>query len=41
MDDEGRKKEALFRYSVLGGLLSRPLRRGELRHGLVEIARKE
>ena len=40
MDDERRKKEALFRYSVLGSLLSRALRRGELRHGLREIAGK-
>lgn len=40
MDDDRRKKEALFRYSVLGSLLSRPLRRGELRRGLRELSAK-
>ncbi len=38
MNEERRKKEALFRYAVLGELLNRVLRRGELGRGLRERA---
>ncbi len=40
MNEERRKKEALFRYAVLGELLNRVLRRGELGRGLRERAGK-
>lgn len=40
MNDKRRKQEALFRYGVLGDLLSRELKRGELRRGLAERATK-
>jgi transposase InsO family protein len=40
LNDDRRKEEALFRYGVLGDLLSRELRRGELKHGLAERASK-
>lgn len=40
MNDERRKQEALFRYAVLGDLLHRGLRRGELGRALTERARK-
>ena len=40
MNDERRKEEALFRYAVLGDLLHRDLRRGELGRGLSEHAGK-
>lgn len=40
MNDERRKEEALFRYAVLGDLLHRDLRRGELLRGLSERAAK-
>ena len=40
MSEERRKKEALFRYAVLGDLLHRELRRGELGRGLSERADK-
>lgn len=38
MDEACRQKEALFRHSVLGALLCRDLRRGELKRGLAELA---
>ncbi len=41
MNDERRKAEALFRYAVLGDLLHRGLRRGELGRVLTERARKK
>lgn len=40
MNDERRREEALFRYAVLGDLLHRSLRRGELGRALGERARK-
>jgi putative transposase len=40
MDDDARTKEALFRHSVLGDLLSRKLRRGELRPLFKELSEK-
>lgn len=40
MDETRAQKEALFRYSVLGGVVSRRLRRGELKRALRELARK-
>ncbi len=41
MNEERRKEEALFRYAVLGDLLHRGLRRGELGRVLTERARKQ
>jgi transposase InsO family protein len=38
MNDDERNREALFRHAVLGELLSRPLRRGELRPALERLA---
>ena len=38
MNDEERDREALFRHAVLGELLSRNLRRGELRPALERLA---
>ena len=38
MNDEERDREALFRHAILGELLSRNLRRGELRRGLERLA---
>ena len=40
MNAERRRAEALFRYAVLGDLLHRNLRRGELGRALSERARK-
>ena len=40
MNDDDRTKEALFRHAVLGDLLSRKLRRGELRPLLRELSLK-
>ncbi len=40
MNDERRKAEALFRHSVIGPLLVRDLRRGELQPALEELARQ-
>ena len=40
MNDERRREEALFRYAVLGDVLHRLLRRGELRRALEERAQK-
>lgn len=41
MDDSWATREALFRYSIIGGLVSRPLLRGEIARGLAELARKD
>jgi|HubBroStandDraft_6_1064221.scaffolds.fasta_scaffold2374060_1 hypothetical protein len=41
MSDDRRKREALFRYSVLGPVLARKLEKGELRRTLAEISAKE
>ena len=38
MNDERRREEALFRYAVLGDLLHRSLRRGELGRALDALA---
>ena len=38
MNDEERSQEALFRHAVLGEVLSRSLRRGELRPLLQQLA---
>jgi transposase InsO family protein len=38
MDETRKQEEALFRHSVIGPLLSRPLRRGELKRTLEELA---
>ena len=40
MNDDARTKEALFRHAVLGDLLSRKLRRGEMRSLLTELTQK-
>ena len=40
MKDDDRTKEALFRHAVLGDVLSRKLRRGELRRLLTELSEK-
>jgi len=40
MNDDDRTKEALFRHAVLGDLLSRKLRRGEIRPLLTELTQK-
>jgi putative transposase len=40
MDDSWATREALFRYSVIGGIVSRPLLRGELTRTLSELAGK-
>jgi hypothetical protein len=40
MTDEKRNYEALFRHAILGDLLSRNLRRGELRPALKHLARQ-
>jgi putative transposase len=40
MNDDARTKEALFRHAVLGDLLSRKLRRGDLRPLLAELSEK-
>jgi putative transposase len=40
MTDEERNQEALFRHAILGDLLSRNLRRGELRPALKQLARQ-
>lgn len=40
MTDEERNAEALFRHAILGDLLSRNLRRGQLRLGLKQLAQQ-
>ncbi len=40
MDDSWATREALFRYSVIGGIVSRPLVRGELARSLSELSGK-
>lgn len=40
MDDDDRTQEALFRHSILGDLLSRKLRQGELRPSLKELSQR-
>jgi putative transposase len=40
MNDDDRTREALFRHAILGELLNRDLRRGELRPALEELSRK-
>jgi len=40
MNDDDRNREALFRHAILGELLSRDLRRGELRPALEELSQK-
>jgi transposase InsO family protein len=40
MNDDARTQEALFRHAVLGDLLSRKLRRGELRPWLSKLSQK-
>ena len=40
MNDDDRIKEALFRHAVLGDILSRKLRWGELRPLLTELSEK-
>lgn len=40
MTDEEREQEALFRHAILGELLSRNLRRGQLRLGLKQLAQQ-
>jgi transposase InsO family protein len=40
MTDEERNQEALFRHAILGDLLSRNLRRGQLRLGLKQLAQQ-
>lgn len=40
MNDEDRTKEALFRHAILGDLLSRNLRRGELWRCLAQLSEK-
>lgn len=40
MTDEERNQEALFRHAILGDLLSRNLRRGQLRPGLKQLGQQ-
>jgi putative transposase len=40
MNDDDRTREALFRHAILGDLLSRNLRRGELRPQITELSEK-
>lgn len=40
MDDEERNREALFRHAILGEVLSRTLRRGQLRPALRQLAQQ-
>jgi putative transposase len=40
MNDDERNQEALFRHSILGELLSRKLRRGQLRAALKQLAQQ-
>jgi hypothetical protein len=40
MTDDERNQEALFRHAILGDLLSRNLRRGQLRPALQQLARE-
>ena len=40
MSDDERNQEALFRHAILGELLSRKLRRGELRPALKQLAQE-
>ena len=40
MNDDDRTQEAVFRHAILGDLLSRKLRRGELYASLAELSRK-
>jgi len=41
MTDEERDQEALFRHAILGDLLSRNLRRGQLRPALTHLAQQD
>lgn len=38
MNEDERNQEALFRHSILGELLSRQLRRGQLRPALKQLS---
>jgi len=40
MTDDDRNHEALFRHAILGDLLSRNLRRGQLRPALKQLAQQ-
>ena len=40
MNDDERNQEALFRHSILGELLSRKLRRGQLRAALRQLSQQ-
>src|SRR5438046_7718196 len=40
MNDDERNQEALFRHAILGELLSRKLRRGQLRPALKKLAQE-
>jgi hypothetical protein len=40
MTDDERNQEALFRHAILGDVLSRNLRRGELRPALKQLAQQ-
>ena len=40
MNEDERNQEALFRHSILGELLSRKLRRGQLRPALKQLTQK-
>ena len=40
MTDDDRNHEALFRHAILGDLLSRHLRRGQLRPALKQLAQQ-
>jgi putative transposase len=40
MNDDERTQEALFRHAILGELLSRPLRRGQLRRMLKQLSQQ-
>ena len=40
MTDDDRNHEALFRHAILGDLLSRTLRRGQLRPALKQLAQQ-
>src|SRR2546422_7455339 len=41
MNEDERNQEALFRHSILGELLSRKLRRGQLHAALKELTQKK
>ena len=40
MTEDDRNHEALFRHAILGDLLSRQLRRGQLRPALKQLAQQ-